>query len=1102
MAAPHVVFLPTDHGSPWLTNATTVLGNGLVALGAETGDPSMGAAVVTVVFGSRDATDVTGPLARVLDRPSDLHAGGPPPDLVVCPSASLARAVSDLRPEATVVIAPSGASTGIDRPAAYPNPWSIAVAPTSEPRRLQPVIDAFTSIPLNDARLTLLGPDVLGLDDDRIDNNANLLAEVASGSAGPSALVVVGPEPWFDDAAEHARRIGVPLIVADDAGAAIDLVTHGVTGLVVEPSESRLRWAMDHLATQPWDRWSYAQMGIRRTRQHDPAEVARLLLRLADTTPRPRVLILSTYSVDTPINGGQRRLRQLATGLARHADVTLAVLHRHASVPRRVALAPGLTQLSIPRSAEQLAAEDAIADTLQMPTDDITAARLSQLTPDWGAALRQHAAAADVIVSSHPYLAATLPDSTVPVVYDCHNDETSMKRAALPSSELGRELAEEAAAHERQLVERAAAVTACTIADLHAVSALAPDDTRRGVVVPNGVDTTALPFRRREDVKALRAEVLRHAGQLRDDHRPLLTFIGSWHQPNIEAATVLVDIARSRPDWLILLAGSHSSEFAEGRAGGETLPSNVSLIPTFDEGLLWPLIAGSDVVVNPMLSGSGSNLKIFDYLSVGTPVVSTDVGVRGIDAPTRLAEVVAPDRPSIMAGIERVLSPSNADRVTERSRVGREVVERTFSWPVLAEQWAHAILSVAPEELQSFTPLEHPPSLPLEPLIPLDTPPSLDPVIACIDDITRAAHNGTPPPQEITVDATLREHLRLATENRHAGRELPEGARLVAPKKALIRIGQAITNEQVVYNRASLDAVARLGDLVSELREELQQLSERVGTTEEQLRQANGEIERLRAQGRLIADARPPLAPPGENERTSTVSASTTSPNFDAFYQIFEDQLRSSELVEAHLQPHLAHFAGWTADALPVLDVGAGRGDWLELLASHGVAARGIDTNAAAVAEAHERGVDVVLADGMDYLAGLEPRSLAAITSFHVIEHLPAQSRLTFAELAHRALAPGGFLLVETPDPRNLQVGATGFWLDPTHERPVPPEQFAAMLTFAGFEGIEMHGLHPSDVEHPTSLDPDPERNGVLTEVHRLLFGSRDVAILARRGNT
>lgn len=187
-----------------------------------------------------------------------------------------------------------------------------------------------------------------------------------------------------------------------------------------------------------------------------------------------------------------------------------------------------------------------------------------------------------------------------------------------------------------------------------------------------------------------------------------------------------------------------------------------------------------------------------------------------------------------------------------------------------------------------------------------------------------------------------------------------------------------------------------------------------------------------------------------------------SAPVPDQFYRAFEDRHRGSrELIKERLRaylPFVTALSGLYPDlpALPVLDVGCGRGEWLELLLDHRIAARGVDTDEGMLAACRERGLSVAAAEAINHLESLASHSLLAVTGFHLAEHLPFNSLQALFLQARRVIVPGGLLILETPNPENLLVGSANFYIDPTHQRPLPSQLLAFLAEYQKFSPVKV----------------------------------------------
>lgn len=211
----------------------------------------------------------------------------------------------------------------------------------------------------------------------------------------------------------------------------------------------------------------------------------------------------------------------------------------------------------------------------------------------------------------------------------------------------------------------------------------------------------------------------------------------------------------------------------------------------------------------------------------------------------------------------------------------------------------------------------------------------------------------------------------------------------------------------------------------------------------------------------------------------------------DNFYRAFEDKFRGPrELIKSRLRVYLP-FATPLRDLLDhaaAVDLGCGRGEWLELLREYGYDAQGVDIDEGMLEACRERGLAAHQREALNFLHELPDASQAIVSGFHIVEHIPFEHLKLLVREAMRVLQPGGLLILETPNPENLVVATSGFYVDPTHQRPIPSQLLAFLTQHAGFKRNKVLRL-----QEPLHADSKPTLLSVLNGV------SPDYAIVAQK---
>lgn len=279
-------------------------------------------------------------------------------------------------------------------------------------------------------------------------------------------------------------------------------------------------------------------------------------------------------------------------------------------------------------------------------------------------------------------------------------------------------------------------------------------------------------------------------------------------------------------------------------------------------------------------------------------------------------------------------------------------------------------------------------------------------------------------------------------------------------------------------------------------RERLERLVSELGIFTHQTRAAMSLQERRLSI--FIEEARKRLPAPFACDQLQGIVDKHDNHKYDSVYAAFEDTFRGSreeikERQRIYLPVLREHGVG--SVQMPVLDLGCGRGEWIELLAEHGLTASGVDRDLEMVARCKERDLLAVPGEALAYLRSVPDASTGAVTSFHMVEHLPFDVTLAIIDEALRVLKPGGLIILETPNPENLLVATHAFNLDPTHQKPLPSLMLRFFVEARGFCDVNVSELHP---ESPAVLFPDDGR-GVTNRLNHYFYGPRDYAVIGRK---
>lgn len=494
--------------------------------------------------------------------------------------------------------------------------------------------------------------------------------------AGAFAVPFVPKREDYGYITLEAFASGKPVITCRDSGEPTFFVKNGVNGLLAEPTPESLCRAIDWLYTHPEAAVEMGANGAAMIAGMSWQSTAQKILQAgaesvsAPTQSKTRVVVLDMQPIHPAIGGGRLRLQ----GLYHHLgdDVRTRYVGSYdwpGEAYREHWHSQTMLEIDVPLSVEHhLAAEKLSARVGGKGVIDIAFSQQGTLSGDYLERVREEVAEADVVIFSHPWVYPLVKDLIRPdqlVVYDSQNVEGYLRAQLLDQSvPAERELLEQVINDEYAVGMRSDWIWACSHEDLLRFNRVYGFDLAKMRVMPNGV--MAYPSVQRPSKAAAR-----QALNVPSEQRVAL-FLGSQYGPNIEAAKFICnELALCCPEVLFVIAGGVGQVLASDR-------TNVLITGPLDDREKDHWLAAANLAVNPMFSGSGTNIKMFEFMTWSIPVVTTEIGARGIELGSDEALlVVAPETDAFAVAIDALADPLYQRKIGD---AGRKCVERGYAW--------------------------------------------------------------------------------------------------------------------------------------------------------------------------------------------------------------------------------------------------------------------------------------------------------------------------------------------------------------------------------------------------------------------------------------
>ncbi|EHL97009.1 glycosyltransferase, group 1 family protein [Acetobacteraceae bacterium AT-5844] len=331
-----------------------------------------------------------------------------------------------------------------------------------------------------------------------------------------------------------------------------------------------------------------------------------------------KILVLSFFpAFEPPRSGGELRLRELYMELSQYADITLLTSTDFGARQEEIRHSDTFREIRFGKEATWRSAYEALSEAdVQGELSGIAfSLAVADGTCPLRLAARSFAQTVDLVIHDFPYSEPIFSDGCpVPEIYNSHNFELGLLPSILAGSGANR-IFSKIRRMEARLCKRASLVLATSEDDLFKFRLMYGLNEERLSLCPNGFDVRTL-----EQVDTYRRE---HDGH--PSGRPYALFMGSAHRPNVDAGNYILDLAAEVPEIDFILAGK-----VTGLLRWDKLRTNTRIIDDFSASEKVELLAGASFYLNPILEGSGTNIKTIEALAAGIPLISTSAGVRGL----------------------------------------------------------------------------------------------------------------------------------------------------------------------------------------------------------------------------------------------------------------------------------------------------------------------------------------------------------------------------------------------------------------------------------------------------------------------------------------
>ena len=465
----------------------------------------------------------------------------------------------------------------------------------------------------------------------------------------------------------EAMKSRKAVITTSDSGGPLEFVKDWQTGFIVSPDPKQIAEKIIFFIENKERAGDMGVTAYENVKNITWKSFSHELLNLQNVEVlKKKILVLSTYSCYPPRGGGQQRLFNIYSRLAKKYDVTIcSIVESHKSY-ERLLLENGLQQICIPQSREHAQLQWNEEKKTGKNLHDCCMIDFIEKSPQYIDEVKKLMTDVDFIVLFHPYLYPTVKhmNASSKIFFEAVDIESIQKSAYVKNEEWERKIF----SIEKQSCEFSKKIFATSYEDKEKMAKLYNIDPEKISIVPNGVDAQQIQYI--SDNEKIEQKKFCN---LENTHTIL--FVGSWHPPNLEALKFIIsDLLPNLKNTKLLLVGSIKDNYL---AEVGKLPKNILAFGVVDEIEKYEIYKLADIAINPMFSGSGTNIKMLDYFSAGIPVITTETGARGLTIEHNKEAIIC-NSDSMVRSIQQLMTDQKLQNSLKKN--ARRTVELTYSW--------------------------------------------------------------------------------------------------------------------------------------------------------------------------------------------------------------------------------------------------------------------------------------------------------------------------------------------------------------------------------------------------------------------------------------